>query len=227
MGYGLIFIIKRGMIMTDFTDIKLKINEIINKNKKKYFNSKTIADIEEFELSRKQKRIEELDFFPSLLMSLLLGFISSIFIVSLFPMPSSHIPTLAGSSVLFLFPLGMYFTRKIGSYLVKKSVKKKINKIENGTLSKHKITEELFKDLFWTSSIDKETETVLKMILPYNLYLMLHSQRPSGLTYLDVSKFLEHIEKYEKEVKDIEDKRISMGMDIIKTSDIKNNVLVI
>ena len=65
------------------------------------------------------------------------------------------------------------------------------------------------------------------MTLPYNLYLMLHGKRPSGLNYLDVSKFLENLEKYEKEAKDIEDKRISIGIDFIKSSDIKDNVLVI
>ena len=56
---------------------------------------------------------------------------------------------------------------------------------------------------------------------------MLHGKRPSGLNYLDVSKFLENLEKYEKEAKDIEDKRISIGIDFIKSSDIKDNVLVI
>lgn len=211
--------------MTNFTDIKLKVNEIINKNKKIYFNSKTIADIEAFGDPQKEEKMMGRTLISSTIGTFFLILISLIILNSL----SFSAGALVGFSVLLpiFLSLYLYFVNEVGDIFLRQSMKKKINSIENGTLSKDKITEELFKNLFWTSSIDKETETVLKMILPYNLYLMLHSQRPSGLTYLDVSKFLENIEKYEKEVKDIEDKRISIGMDVIKTSDIKNNVLVI
>ena len=228
MMYDLILTIKRGIHMTDFTDIKLKINGIIDKNKKIYFDSKTISDIEEFGDTKEEQKIMKLAFIPSVLFSTI--FFTSIFfsIAKFFFIMSSETWFLTLSlSMFFSFILSLFIYNKTTLYFINLLMKKKINNIENGIISKDEITEELFKDFFLTSTIDKETETVLKMTLPYNLYLMLHGKRPSGLNYLDVSKFLENIEKYEKEVKDIEDKRISIGMDFIKSSDIKDNVLVI
>ena len=228
MMYDLILTIKRGIHMTDFTDIKLKINGIIDKNKKIYFDSKTISDIEEFGDTKEEQKIMKLAFIPSVLFSTI--FFTSIFfsIAKFFFIMSSETWFLTLSlSMFFSFILSLFIYNKTTLYFINLLMKKKINNIENGIISKDEITEELFKDFFWTSTIDKETETVLKMTLPYNLYLMLHGKRPSGLNYLDVSKFLENIEKYEKEVKDIEDKRISIGMDFIKSSDIKDNALVI
>lgn len=228
MVYDLILTIKRGSHMTDFTDIKLKINGIINKNKKIYFDSKTIADIEEFGDTKEEQKIMKLAFIPSVLFSTTFFTSISFSIAKFFFIMSSETWFLTLSlSMFFSFILSLLICNKTTLYFINLLMKKKINKIENGIISKDEITEEIFKDFFWTSKIDKETETVLKMTLPYNLYLILHGKRPSGLNYLDVSKFLENIEKYEKEVKDIEDKRISIGMDFIKSSDIKDNVLVI
>lgn len=214
--------------MTDFTDIKLKINGIIDKNKKIYFDSKTIADIEEFGDTKEEQKIMKLTFIPSVLFSTIFFTSISFSIAKFFFLMLSETWFLTLSlSMFFSFILSLLICNKTTLYFINLLMKKKVNNIENGIISKDEITEELFKDFFWTSKIDKETETVLKMTLPYNLYLMLHGKRPSGLNYLDVSKFLENIEKYEKEVKDIEDKRISIGMDFIKSSDIKDNVLVI
>lgn len=214
--------------MTDFTDIKLKINGIIDKNKKIYFDSKTISDIEEFGDTKEEQKIMKLAFIPSVLFSTIFFTSISFSIAKFFFIMSSETWFLTLSlSMFFSFILSLFIYNKTTLYFINLLMKKKINNIENGIISKDEITEELFKDFFWTSTIDKETETVLKMTLPYNLYLMLHGKRPSGLNYLDVSKFLENIEKYEKEVKDIEDERISIGMDFIKSSDIKDNVLVI
>lgn len=228
MMYDLILTIKRGIHMTDFTDIKLKINGIIDKNKKIYFDSKTIADIEEFGDTKEEQKIMKLAFIPSVLFSTIFFTSISFSIAKFFFLMSSETWFLTLSlSMFFSFILSLLICNKTALYFINLLMKKKINNIENGIISKDEITEELFKDFFWTSKIDKETETVLKMTLPYNLYLMLHGKRPSGLNYLDVSKFLENIEKYEKEAKDIEDKRISVDMDVIKTSDIKDNVLVI
>lgn len=228
MMYDLILTIKRGIYMTDFTDIKLKINGIIDKNKKIYFDSKTIADIEEFGDTKEEQKIMKLAFIPSVLFSTIFFTSISFSIAKFFFIMSSETWFLTLSlSMFFSFILSLFICNKTTLYFINLLMKKKINNIENGIISKDEITEELFKDFFWTSTIDKETETVLKMTLPYNLYLMLHGKRPSGLNYLDVSKFLENIEKYEKEVKDIEDKRISIGMDFIKSSDIKDNALVI
>ena len=228
MMYDLILTIKRGIHMTDFTDIKLKINGIIDKNKKIYFDSKTISDIEEFGDTKEEQKIMKLAFIPSVLFSTIFFTSISFSIAKFFFLMSSETWFLTLSlSMFFSFILSLLICNKTALYFINLLMKKKINNIENGIISKDEITEELFKDFFWTSKIDKETETVLKMTLPYNLYLMLHGKRPSGLNYLDVSKFLENIEKYEKEAKDIEDKRISVDMDVIKTSDIKDNVLVI
>lgn len=228
MMYDLILTIKRGIHMTDFTDIKLKINGIIDKNKKIYFDSKTISDIEEFGDTKEEQKIMKLAFIPSVLFSTIFFTSISFSIAKFFFIMSSETWFLTLSlSMFFSFILSLLICNKTALYFINLLMKKKINNIENGIISKDEITEELFKDFFWTSKIDKETETVLKMTLPYNLYLMLHGKRPSGLNYLDVSKFLENIEKYEKEAKDIEDKRISVDMDVIKTSDIKDNVLVI
>lgn len=228
MMYDLILTIKRGIHMTDFTDIKLKINGIIDKNKKIYFDSKTISDIEEFGDTKEEQKIMKLAFIPSVLFSTIFFTSISFSIAKFFFIMSSETWFLTLSlSMFFSFILSLFIYNKTTLYFINLLMKKKINNIENGIISKDEITEELFKDFFWTSTIDKETETVLKMTLPYNLYLMLHGKRPSGLNYLDVSKFLENIEKYEKEVKDIEDERISIGMDFIKSSDIKDNVLVI
>lgn len=228
MVYDLILTIKRGSHMTDFTDIKLKINGIINKNKKIYFDSKTIADIEEFGDTKEEQKIMKLAFIPSVLFSTIFFTSISFSIANFFFLMSSETWFLTLSlSMFFSFILSLLICNKTTLYFINLLMKKKINKIENGIISKDEITEEIFKDFFWTSKIDKETETVLKMTLPYNLYLILHGKRPSGLNYLDISKFLENIEKYEKEVKDTEDKRISIGMDFIKSSDIKDNVLVI
>lgn len=228
MMYDLILTIKRGIHMTDFTDIKHKINGIIDKNKKIYFDSKTIADIEEFGDTKEEQKIMKLAFIPSVLFSTIFFTSISFSIAKFFFLMSSETWFLTLSlSMFFSFILSLLICNKTALYFINLLMKKKINNIENGIISKDEITEELFKDFFWTSKIDKETETVLKMTLPYNLYLMLHGKRPSGLNYLDVFKFLENIEKYEKEAKDIEDKRISVDMDVIKTSDIKDNVLVI
>lgn len=228
MMYDLILTIKRGIHMTDFTDIKLKINGIIDKNKKIYFDSKTISDIEEFGDTKEEQKIMKLAFIPSVLFSTIFFTSISFFIAKFFFIMSSETWFLTLSlSMFFSFILSLFIYNKTTLYFINLLMKKKINNIENGIISKDEITEELFKDFFWTSTIDKETETVLKMTLPYNLYLMLHGKRPSGLNYLDVSKFLENLEKYEKEAKDIEDKRISIGIDFIKSSDIKDNVLVI
>lgn len=213
--------------MTDFTNIKLKINETINKNKQKYLNNKTIADIEELGDPKAKKEIKEIVLFLSLITTISLGLTFGFIFTSLFSVPSFGGVSIFGMSMLIFCILGMCSLNRIGNYFVKKAMKNKINNINNGKLNKEKITEELFSNLFWTSKINKETEIVLKMTLPYNLYLMLHSKKPSGLNYLDVSKFLENIEEYEKEVKDIEDKRISIGMDVLVTSDIKDNILVI
>lgn len=214
--------------MTDFTDIKLKINGIIDKNKKIYFDSKTISDIEEFGDTKEEQKIMKLAFIPSVLFSTIFFTSISFSIAKFFFIMSSETWFLTLSlSMFFSFILSLFIYNKTTLYFINLLMKKKINNIENGIISKDEITEELFKDFFWTSKIDKETETVLKMTLPYNLYLMLHGKRPSGLNYLDVSKFLENLEKYEKEAKDIEDKRISIGIDFIKSSDIKDNVLVI
>lgn len=228
MMYDLILTIKRGIHMTDFTDIKLKINGIIDKNKKIYFDSKTISDIEEFGDTKEEQKIMKLAFIPSVLFSTIFFTSISFSIAKFFFIMSSETWFLTLSlSMFFSFILSLFIYNKTTLYFINLLMKKKINNIENGIISKDEITEELFKDFFWTSKIDKETETVLKMTLPYNLYLMLHGKRPSGLNYLDVSKFLENLEKYEKEAKDIEDKRISIGIDFIKSSDIKDNVLVI
>lgn len=228
MMYDLILTIKRGIHMTDFTDIKLKINGIIDKNKKIYFDSKTISDIEEFGDTKEEQKIMKLAFIPSVLFSTIFFTSISFSIAKFFFIMSSETWFLTLSlSMFFSFILSLFIHNKTTLYFINLLMKKKINNIENGIISKDEITEELFKDFFWTSTIDKETETVLKMTLPYNLYLMLHGKRPSGLNYLDVSKFLENLEKYEKEAKDIEDKRISIGIDFIKSSDIKDNVLVI
>lgn len=82
MMYDLILTIKRGIHMTDFTDIKLKINGIIDKNKKIYFDSKTISDIEEFGDTKEEQKIMKLAFIPSVLFS-------TIFLqVSLFLLPN-------------------------------------------------------------------------------------------------------------------------------------------
>lgn len=220
MVYGLISIIKRGIIMTEFINIKLKINEIIDKNKQKYFKSKTIADIEEFGDPQKEEKMMGRTLISSVIGTFFLILIS---LITLNSLSFSVGKLLLVFTILFPISLSLYlhFVNELGDFFLHKSMKKKINNIENGTLSKDKITEELFENLFWSSKIDKETETTLKIILPYNLYLMLYSQRPSGLCYWDVSKFLENIQKYEKETKDIEDKRISIVMDVIKTSDIK------
>lgn len=229
MMYDLILTIKRGIHMTDFTDIKLKINEIIDKNKKIYFDSKTIADIEDIEEPKKYEKIISILLIPALITlgystDISLRVIRYLFSIS----PSDTFYTLVVVATIFsLLGIIGYSVVKLSGFIIKTLWHIKIKNIENGKLSKDKITEELFSDLFWKSKIDDETETVLKMILPYNLYLMLHSQRSSGLTYLDISKFLENIEKHEKEVKDIENKRISIGIDVIKASDIKDNVLVI
>lgn len=228
MMYDLILTIKRGIHMTDFTDIKLKINGIIDKNKKIYFNSKTISDIEQFGNPKEEDKIMKLIFISSVLSSTIFFTIISFFIIKSFFTMQPEISYITFSlSMFFSFISSSFICKKTSLYFIYLLIKSKINNIENGTISKDKITEEIFDDFFWRSKIDEETETVLKITLPYNLYLMLHSQRPSGLTYLDVSKFLENIEKYEKEVKDIEDKRISIGMDVLETSDIKNNILVI
>ena len=202
MIYDLILTIKRGIHMTDFTDIKLKINGIIDKNKKIYFDSKTIADIEEFGDTKEEQKIMKLTFIPSVLFSTIFFTSISFSIAKFFFLMSSETWFLTLSlSMFFSFILSLLICNKTTLYFINLLMKKKINNIENGIISKDEITEELFKDFFWTSKIDKETETVLKMTLPYNLYLMLHGKRPSGLNYLDVSKFLENIEKYEKEVK--------------------------
>lgn len=126
--------------MTDFTDIKLKINGIIDKNKKIYFDSKTISDIEEFGDTKEEQKIMKLAFIPSVLFS-------TIFFTSI---------SFSIAKFFFIMSSETWFL----------------------TLS-------------------------LSMFFSFILSLFIYNK------------------------KDIEDKRISIGIDFIKSSDIKDNVLVI
>lgn len=199
--------------MTDLKEVKAILNKIISDNKKQYFQSKTVYDIAEFSSGGINKYV---------LLSFILPITAFIFIpLSIFLTKhlSNIFPSLTSIFMISFTLLGFLCFIGTSTYLftliTTKILENKIRKIENGQIDKEKIKEETFEKFFWKNEIDSKTHLALKDNLPSKLYLMLYSKRPSGLLYSDVYDFLNNIDKHQKNIKTIENDRISLDENFV------------
>lgn len=183
------------------------IRDLINKEKKDYFEAQYNSPFFRSEIKKLSDYFSETEL---LFVFLPLGLISTILPAPILSLSTSTIPI-----VLYLFLAIMIFIT--GSFLSHKAKEKRIiKKIEEDENERNEYLNYIIMPHFEKELISDEILQHIKLNLTLDQFKILKAMNKDGITYKDLSDFLENIKDIDSSIEEAESEKYSLTHDDIK-----------